>query len=258
MLLLARATEAAGPTSTLYLTAGDQHENFEVLGGTTTAIVTSQASSSGQGEYAIAVSGGTIRTGGNGQFGAPAVGSTYDLNFNYTGPQLANPGNEILDGSTDGTYNYGVNWLTGSVYRCNLDWSSPTLMFGAGGTDDLGISYDSRNNSLWVATGTAVSDYSMTGSFLSSFSTTADRALAYDGADGTLWAMSASAGIFDQFSTSGTLLQTMNIGNTTANIIGGEFALTPVPEPSALALAGVGGMATLVMVRRRKRSLSNL
>src|SRR6516162_4667937 len=78
--ILAGNAEAAGPTSTLYLTAGDQGQNLMVLGGTTTAIVSAQANTASGGEYAIAVSGGTVRTGGNGQFGPPAVGSTYDSN----------------------------------------------------------------------------------------------------------------------------------------------------------------------------------
>ena len=251
--LIAGNAEAVGPTSTLYLTAGDQGQNLRVLGGTTTAIVSAQANPAGNGEYAIAVSGGTIRTGGNGQFGAPAVGSTYDLNFNYTGPQLANPLNEVLDGTTDGNYNYGANWLTGAIYRYNLDWTSPAPIFNVPtGQTYLGISYDPFNNSLWVANGVSITDYTMGGGQLSSFNTSAERALAFDGADGTLWALNGGGtGIFDQYSTSGVLLQTMNIHNSD-NIIGGEFALVSVPEPTTLALAGLGGLASLVTFCRRK------
>lgn len=251
--MTAVTASAAGPTGTLYLTAGDQGENFQVLGGTTTAIASAQAHPAGSGEYAIAVSGGSIRTAGNGQFGAPAVGSSYDLNFNYTGQTLANPLNDIVDGTTDGSFNYGANWSSGAIFRCNSDWSSPTLIFNVpSGQTYLGITYDSFNNSLWVANGQTITDYTMSGAQLSSFNSTAERALAFDGADGTLWAMNGAAtGVFDQYNTGGTLLQTMNLG-TTANIIGGEFALVPVPEPTTLALAGLGGFAALVVGRRRK------
>jgi hypothetical protein len=256
LLALAGTAEAAGPTSTLYLTAGDQHHNLEVLAGTTTAIVSTQEETSANGEYPIAVSGGTIRTGGNGQFGAPRLGSTYDLNFNYIGPRLANPLNNILDGTTDGKHNYGINFQSGGVYQCNLDWSSPTPMFNAtGGSPFLGISYDPFNNSLWVGNGgDSITDYSLTGTPLSSFSTpgSADFALAFDGADGTLWAMSGfDSGSFNQYSTSGTLLQTMNITNND-NIIGGEFALVSVPEPTTLALASLGGLSLMLFRRQRK------
>jgi hypothetical protein len=260
LLALAGTAQAAGPTSTLYLTAGAQSQNLEVPAGTTTAIVSAQEDNSGQGEYAIAVSGGTIRTGGNGEFGAPALGSTYDLNFNYIGPRLANPGNNILDGTTDGSYNYGVDFSNGNVYRCNLDWSSPTFMFTA---SDLsysasGITYDPFNNSLWIGAFQrnfigSVSDYSMTGTFLSSFTTTSSQnwALAFDGADGTLWGMALQgSGIFNQYSTSGVLLQTINIHNTD-NILGGEFALVSVPEPTGLSLLAFG-MFGIALLRRRK------
>jgi hypothetical protein len=258
ILALAGSALAAGPTSTLYLTAGDQFRNLIVPAGTTTPIVSVQNENSGRGEYAIAISGGTIRTGGNGQFGAPALGSTYGLNFNYIGPRLANPFNNILDGTTDGTYNYGVDFASGAVYRCNLDWSAPTPMFSVpisqpGG--GLGISFDPFNNSLWIANGNqTVTDYSMSGARLSSFNTPGsyDFALAFDGADGTLWAMTDFyTGIFKQYSTSGTLLQSMNLG-TTFNIIGGEFAL--VPEPATLSLLTLGILGLTLLRRCRKSS----
>ena len=37
-----------------------------------------------------------------------------------------------------------------------------------------------------------------------------------------------------------------------------NLTIIPVPEPTMMALVGFGGLATLGMVRRRKRSLSNL
>jgi hypothetical protein len=247
------AVVPAGPKSTLYLASGDQHRNWRILAGTTTAIASSQANSN---EYALSISGGVIRSAGNGQFGPPNVGSTYDLNFNYTGTQLGNPGNNVLDGTTDGVFNYGFDWQTREVYRYNLDWTSPVLLFTSNFTGSgFGITYSPANNSLWVSTNTGiVADYTLDGTFLSSFNDGTDnRALAYDNADGTLWALTNSgAGTLTQFNTAGTILQSFNVGTMGDNIFGGEFV--EIPEPTGAALFGVGIMAMAGRRRHRKTS----
>ncbi len=252
--------QAAGPTSTLYLTAGDQHHNFEVLASTTNAIVSSQVETAEGGEYAIAVSGGSIRTGGNGDYNTvPHQGSTYSLNFAYVGPRLANVFNNVVDGTTDGAYNYGIDWQTHQVFRYNLDWSSPTYMFTAAAVIDIstGVSYDPFNMSLWVTDSNgSLDDYSLTGLLLSSFSTpgSLNRTLAFDPADGTLWSMTGQeTGVFNQYNTSGSLLQTINIGSSD-NIIGAEFAMS-VPESSMVSLTGFGLLAlSLHRVITRKQT----
>jgi hypothetical protein len=252
LIVAAGSVHAAGPTSTLYLTAGDQHHNWTVLGGTTTGISSAQVETTAAGEYAIAISGGVIRTGGNGQFGAPRLGGAYDLNFNYIGPRLSNPLNNVLDGTTDGTYNYGIDYTTGKIYRYNLDWSAPSFMFTAVNAG-YGISYDQYNSSLWITTSSGqLIDYTMGGSALTTLNTpgTVGFALAFDPADGTLWSMTGfDTGTFQQYNQSGVLLQTINIGSTD-NILGGEFAL--VPEPSTLSLAGLAALC--LAARRRKRT----
>lgn len=253
LLALVGTAEAAGPTSTLYLTAGDQHRDWRVLPGTTIGLSSAQVETGSGGEYALAISGGVIRTAGNGQFGAPLLGSTYNLNFTYITPRLANPLNDILDGTTDGTFNYGVSYTTRNVYRCNLDWSSPTLIFNAAAVSGsvFGVSYASAGNSLWIGDSSGkLVDYSLGGAVLSSINTpgSSNLAVAYDGADGTLWTMqSFNSGVFRQYSTAGALLQTMNISSSD-NIIGGEFAL--IPEPTSAALLGFG---TLLLAARRRR-----
>ena len=96
----------------------------------------------------------------------------------------------------------------------NLDWSNPVVLFdtlgGAGG--DLGITYDSANNSIWVSgfNNSTVTDFALNGTVLSSFTGPAPEltSLAYDPSDGTLWMGSQTAeGTFWQFSTTGTQLQ---------------------------------------------------
>src|SRR5271154_3364668 len=80
LLTLAGIAEAAGPTSTLYLTSapgGAVYSNYRVLGGTTTAIASPQNSPN---ESAIAAYGGSLYTS---EILGGSVGSVYDANFNY-------------------------------------------------------------------------------------------------------------------------------------------------------------------------------
>jgi hypothetical protein len=256
LLAVAGSALAAGPTSTLYLTAGDQGLNARILGGTTLAVTSPQAFPTFVGESAIAVSGGSIRTGHNGLY--PGSGGTYDLNFAYTGPALGGPGNAVYDGTTDGTYNYGVSYSTGTVLRYDLNWGSPVALFTATGANPVGITYDTSNNSLWTSDfGSGwVRDWSLSGTLLSSFDTGlgAGFSLAMDQADHTLWLMSVQdSGLISQFSTSGTFLDEVDFGST-ANYLGAEFSLTPewaakpVPEPKSILL---GCLGCLLFVGRR-------
>jgi hypothetical protein len=137
-------------------------------------------------------------------------------------------------------------------------------LFNVGGDEgfDLGISYDPSNNSLWISgwNTTYVTDYSLGGSVLSSFSTghTENSALAFDPNDGTLWLNNRNTiGInLQQYSTSGTLLGTLTFGND-VNILGGEFPETasPTPEPSSMLLGATGAALLLAggICRRFKK-----
>ena len=252
LLAMAGSALAAGPTSTLYLTAGDQGLNAEILGGTTVAITSPQAFPGFLGESAIAVSGGSIRTGHNGLY--TGSGGTYDMNFAYTGPALGGPGNSVYDGTTDGTYNYGVSYSTGTVLRYDLNWGSPQALFTATGSNPTGITYDALNHSLWTSdfNDGLVRNWSLSGTLLSSFDTGlgAGFSLALDPADHTLWLMSIQdSGLISEFSTSGTFLETVDFGST-ANYLGAEFSLDPlssrpVPEPESMLLGCLGGLLFL-------------
>jgi hypothetical protein len=256
LLAVAGSALAAGPTSTLYLTAGDQGLNARILGGTTLAVTSPQAFPALLGESGIAVSGGSIRTGHNGLY--PGSGGTYDLNFAYTGHANAWPGNSVYDGTTDGIYNYGVSYATGTVLRYDLNWGSPEPLFTATGLNPVGITYDTSNNSLWTSDFDSgwVRDWSLSGTLLSSFDTGlgAGFSLAFDQADQTLWLMSSqNSGLISQFSTNGTFLETVDFGST-ANYLGAEFSLEPewagrpVPEPNSMLL---GWLGCLLFVARR-------
>jgi hypothetical protein len=90
------------------------------------------------------------------------LGNTYAL------PWVRQP---LFDGTTDGTYNYGVSWENGTVYRFDRNWADPSFMFstGSGG----GLAYDAVDNTLWTSCDRCdgVNHYSMTGALLGSIAT---------------------------------------------------------------------------------------
>jgi hypothetical protein len=257
-VVFAVSAPAAGPASTLYLTAGGNRFNARVLAGTTTAIVTRQQFNTNNGEDAIAVTGGSIRTSAFSDYEGFINGGTYDLNFNGTGPGYATSAEFVLDGTTDGLNNYGGDLRSRIIYRYDLNWGSPIPLFTlVGGA--TGITYDPYNSSLWISGNTngLVQDYSLDGKLLSSFNDgySQQNWLAFDPADGTLWLMGGnnSSGIIDQFSTTGTHLQTVSIG-AGLHYDGAEFEIDAVPEPTALALFGLFGVSWVAALRRQNHA----
>lgn len=246
-----------GPISTYYLTDGDSRTNWIILGNT----AQSYSQHNPAGEYPLAVSGLQVRT-----LSMPGSGgSLYDLGFTYLGTDYSSPGGyAFYDGTSDGTYNYSVDFSTGAVYRMNLDWSDPVSLFntGFGPSNSLGITYDPVNDSLWVSqwTGTNVYDFTLAGGLLSSFDAghRSITSLAMDRADHTLWLGDQDQeGTFQQFSVSGSLLQAQpysNMADVGANTLGGEFSnqVSSVPEPASGLLLGCA-LAGLLALRRRLR-----
>ena len=133
----------AVPISSLYLTTNG-HSVVEVQNGIVNTWTT------GGDEYAIAVDG-TVRTSARTD---PFTGAEYTLAGVATGNSYAAPNLNILDGATDGSFNYGVCYIVeecaGNVYRFSTDWSNPQLLFNTGNIWDLGITYDPSNNSFVV------------------------------------------------------------------------------------------------------------
>jgi hypothetical protein len=254
------AQAQTGPLDALYLTAGDQSTNIIIQGTSMTTFSQAGLGNGTGNEYAIAV-GSTVRTLSNGN--APSgfgTGAEYTLGGTFTGTTYAYPGpGSFYDGTRDANLNYSADFRSGNIYSFNTDWSNPTLLFNSGITQSLGITYDSKDNSLWVASflSNSVSEFSMSGTLLTSFAVTGPGVgfVAYDAGDGSLWFGSRNTATLFQYDTSGNLLQSATYAPLASfNVLGGEFALQAVPEPSSMALAGIGalGAGIFALVRRRR------
>lgn len=277
--LLTATGHAAGPTSELFLTDDPTTAgSARVLGVQGANVIFNVLQSpSAQGQSPIAVNS-TVRTLGFGA-GSGFVGAEYTLAGAPTGTTYAFPAalgsEEVDDGTTDGTFNYGWGVTSGIAYQFNLDWTNPVALFTLGNASGArwGITYDASNNSLWIsgldgAVRTLVSDYSLTGTLLSSFNIVSTfgnaSALALDPADGTLWRTDglSSTLTLEQYARSApgsfgvteTPLNTQVYTGIAAGAVGGEFQFTGtvVPEPSTWALL-VGGSLLVALSSRRRR-----
>lgn len=242
----------AAQASLLYVTNGDSARLAIVDTVTQTLVSTSQTA---QGQYPIAVSS-LVRLGS--YYGNTA--SDYTLAGTSTGNDRTLTSINAVDGTTDGSFNYALNGAFSSnatVTRYNLDWSNPVNMFSFGGSSDLvGITYDTAAGSLWISSSTSIFQFSMSGTLLSQFSQSGGRgSLAYDGSTDTLWYVENGNNSIQQYSTSGTLLQTETVQGLSSNNWGAEFAIaqsaTAVPEPATFTILGVGVVGVGAVRRRR-------
>ena len=269
--------QAAGPTSELFLTVDPTTTSARVIGiQGTNALFNVPQSPTAQGQSPIAVNG-TVRTLGFGA-GNSYVGAEYTLAGVPTGSTYAFPAalgsEEVDDGTTDGSFNYTWGVTSGIAYRLNLDWTNPVPLFTLGNAagSRLGITYDASNNSLWIAgftgtIGTLISDYSLSGTLLSSFNIGHgfSGALALNPADGTLWLSNLISGgtltleqyarsASGSFATTHPLLSSQTYTGISDGAFGGEFRYTGtvVPEPSTALLVAIGvlGLAFRRILRR--------
>lgn len=236
-------------THCYYLTAGDQGRMTIVNLDTQTWWQTSLYGN----EYAIAAFQGYENTVG--AYNNP--GGQYDSMGNAITP-LNNVwnGGQFLDGTTDGTNNYAVDYYSGNVYKTDSQFNNAQMLFGLGGPyTNMGIAY--VNGNLWIQDRWGIpgriTEYSMQGVPLFYFDTgvTATGSLAYDMSNNSLWFIGEGCGLgtclFD-YSLNGTLLQSFSIA-VSDNILGGE--ISPVPEPGILLLMGSGAFGVLGVLRRK-------
>ncbi|MCY2963219.1 MAG: PEP-CTERM sorting domain-containing protein [Planctomycetota bacterium] len=258
------ASSQAGPIGTYYLT---DFENAATAESKLTAIrgnnYQENASYFQEAEGPIAVVGGVVRTTGfiegvsGGEYATVPSLTVTQTGTSYTNAFAAPVDEQYYDGTSDGQFNYTVEFFTGNVIRTDTSWGgTATLLFSTGGYADLGITYDRSNSSLWIQNHSdgQITNYTLTGSVLSTFAigiTPTDQgftALAMD-VDHTLWFNDFRTGTIYHFTTSGILLGSdtyAGLGRAT----GGEIAA--IPEPSTLALISLGGIGLVVGAYRRR------
>jgi hypothetical protein len=260
MCLIAIASASATtvtPKGKLYLASSDQY------GGSTHIVVIQgnsittfpQAYNPGH-ELPIAVFG-DIRTTGN----RPDVdkGGQYDLTGTSTGVTYTLPTgmNAATDSTSDGTYNYLVDYNNLNVIRTDRDFTNPVPLFSVSPMPQpSGITYDSTDQTLWISYigSQDLQKYSMKGALLKSIDAVyaENAALAFDPSDGTLWVVNGHTGYLEQFSTSG---QALGEGPYVGPTYGAEFNLAttfvPTPEPGSLTLFGSSLLGLAGFVRRK-------
>jgi hypothetical protein len=156
----------------------------------------------------------------------------------------------VYDSTTDGTHNYLVDFDTGVVYQTARDFTNPVALFNVSAYE-LGITYDAVDHSLWISdwAGTMVTQYSLSGTALSSFDTGyfENGALALDPGDQTLWMVTNGLdNNLRQYSKAGALL---SVGPNVGYTLGGEFNETP--EPGSWILFGSGMLGLGSLLRRK-------
>jgi hypothetical protein len=274
--LPALASPFTGPTNPYYLD-NDVNDTMYVVQGTKVInsfpLVYNQGNSAPYNESAFAITPNGVVTNGLGSYYVfPATAGDYSLAGTPTGighTAQATPGfsKEVFnDGTSDGQYIYTVQSqaidsngaLEPYVIRTNLNWQNPMALFSVP-VQERGITYDPTNTSLWLsdyATG-IFSDYSLSGTLLSSFNTGQIRltALALDPTSNTLWVSDKQSSTLEQWSKTGVMLQSgipsgLPSGNYLAGEIPGDFST--VPEPPSLALVGLSLLGLCVFATRRR------
>ena len=274
LALAAVSNAQAGPIGTYYIT-----DNYNPItgGNTLDAIQGSSFNyntgySAFEGPIAVFASPNVVRTTGHqfhstggeytgvnsltvAQDGTTYTNNIFDPDFRHF----------FFDGTTNGVNNFAVETgFNGAVVATDTSWGGAgTVLFYTGNNNDYGITYDKWNDSLWIQNYTdgSITDYTMTGSILSSFGTGgygAKTALAMD-VDRTLWFVSLSfPGTLDHYDVTGNFLGTAKysgLGVAHGGEIAQDFTSTAVPEPSTIVSFCVGLSLLLgVDFRRRRRA----
>lgn len=242
VVLMGGQVMAVGPTSTLYVTnygefAGGAVTGLDLIQG---ASVSSYPANDLLG-INIAVSG-DVRTHG---YSGSDTGSRYDLAANPVvgGPYVNTiPLSQLHDGTSDGNYNYSVNYTTGDVLQFDRNWASPIVLFNAtANIPGAGwITMNASDGSFWVSQWGGpdlVAHFTHTGTLLGTFNSgvLGSVGLAFDRVDGTLW-MGDSNFVLHQYSQLGAPLQTSPYV-LQGSWYGMEFDTGSVPEPSSIFFA---------------------
>ncbi len=258
---LASPAAAVGPLSTLYVT------NYGELGGGTVTgldLIQGVTANSYPTSFPLGINiavYGDVRTMG---YSNGNMGERFDLAANpLPGGPYANSiaGSQLHDGTSDGSYNYTVNYTTGDVLRYDRNWANPVVQFNVSGTlPSAGwITMNVSDGSFWISQWggpDVVNHYTNSGTLLSSFNSgiLGSVGLALDSLDGTLW-MGDSNLVLHQFSQAGAPLQSIGYG-LQGSWYGMEFDTQIAPEPSTATLAAIAAIVLtgIAAMRRRRRS----
>lgn len=251
-----------GPIGTYYLTSADG-TSLSAIRGSSFHLNDNYSPNEGpiavfSGPNVVRTTGSTITYSGGEYSGVDSLTVTKDgTTFTNGLPR----GSFFFDGTTNGVNNFTVDFgNNGAVIATDTHWGgSGTVLFYTGNNSDYGITYDKWNNSLWIQNyGTGIiTDYTMTGTILSSFGDSdggAKTALAMD-VDRTLWFQALTTGAFEHYNVNGDFLGSVSYSGL-GYAHGGEIVqdLRSVPEPSAFLSAATGGLIILgAVVRRRQR-----
>jgi len=246
---------AAGPTSTLYVMNYGEFGGGTVVGLDLFQGLSFSSYPTGNGvDICIGVAGGDVRT--MGYSGGDSGGRFSLAGASMSGGPYSNGvgGSQLHDGTSDGSYNYSVDYTTGDVVRFDRTWGNRTTLFNAWGSlPSAGwITMNAADGSFWISEWGGpdrVEHRSSSGALLSSFNLgfLGSAGLALDPVDGTLWTSNGSNTLY-QYSQAGAQLQAVTY-SISGSFYGMEFETTPLPGPASTAVLGLLGLRAL---RRRR------
>lgn len=249
---------AARAQNVLYITNGDS-SSLQAIDTVTGSILFSVTTS--YWAYPIAVTSTSINLGYREN---PGLSGQYNL---LTGAALGTPSSpsgspnwtQAVDGTSDGTHNYtfgSFNATSGSsvtVYQTDANWNNPVALFNAPGSTPVGLAFDTAAGTLWINDYSHIYQFSLTGTLLSQFAIgNGYGGLAYQATTDTLWFVPNSTYLpLQQYSTSGTLLQSLTVSGRSSNVFGAEFQA--IPEPATWELIVLGAPLLMLAARRRRK-----